>query len=197
MAKRGYVYAGRYGRQAREGVHGRQQAEEVGTRLCLLEVGHLKGLAFAGGLEHSDGKGSPHCATLRPRPLVSQVVLAVSQLLGHGSQTCRQASSMVSTLKDTAVTGFLLIPVGKLRHGACAERWGARHGTQPTLSHPCLGCGISCSSFPAPAPGGPQASAGGGGGGPRHALTQGAGYCLSPTDAEPASLLGLTKPQVR
>lgn len=60
-----------------------------------------------------------------------------------------------------------------------------------------LAMGISCSPFPAPAPGRPQASAGGGGGGLLHALTGRAGYCLSPTDAGPARLLGLTKPQGR
>lgn len=52
------------------------------------------------------------------------------------------------------------------------------------------GMGISCPSFPAPAPWGPQASAGGGGGGLCHALMGGweglVGYCLSPSDAGPA-----------
>lgn len=38
-------------------------------------------------------------------------------------------------LKGPVVTGFLLLSVGKLRHRACAERWGARHGRQPAPSH--------------------------------------------------------------
>lgn len=38
-------------------------------------------------------------------------------------------------MEGPVVTGFLLLSVGKPRHRACAERWGARHGRQPALSH--------------------------------------------------------------
>lgn len=153
--------------------------------LSPLEGGHLKEwLASAGDFEYSSGeglrghtvqpRGPGHCCPWLSWPSLPLITLAVSQLLHCGSQAWRQAPSMVP-LKDTAVTGFLFISVGKLRHRPCVERWGARHGTGPTPRHhqglPAWGVTSVCSSFPAPAPGGPQASTGGAGGGLRHALT--------------------------
>lgn len=130
--------------------------------LSTLEVSHLKEwLPFAGDFE------GPHCATLRPRPLLSLVALAKPVTEHTGYEPA--AAPWLPSLETSTLSGLNgsfeghrchRLPFHLSGETEAQNLWlrGGEPGEEQGL--PAWGVASVCSSFPAPAPGGPQASQG-------------------------------------